>query len=257
MNDKNFFRQVDILSSSMTSALRGWTGIQSKPAAHKPEQSLALYDIEASPYCRLVREAITELDLDVVIYPCPLNGRRFRPRAKKIGGKSQFPLLADSNTETHLYESLDIVAYLYETYGKRPLPLKWRTGALQKVSSMGSGLPRFGNGSVARASHAPQQMLELYSFEASPYARPVRELLCELELPYLLHSTGRTALMDWLPPPVRQALNITPNPDLENRKALLERAGSISIPYFVDPNTGRELANSSDILDYLHKTYAA
>ncbi len=34
---------------------------------------------------------------------------------------------------------------------------------------------------------APEQKLELWSFEASPYSRVVRSLLCELELPYILH----------------------------------------------------------------------
>ncbi|MBU2676590.1 MAG: glutathione S-transferase N-terminal domain-containing protein, partial [Gammaproteobacteria bacterium] len=98
---------------------------------------------------------------------------------------------------------------------------------------------------------------ELYSFEASPYARPVRELLCELELPYVLHNSGRTSMVDWVPPPVRDALNIVPASDLKNRRDLLRRAGRISIPYLIDPNSGTELSNSTDICSYLNDTYSA
>ncbi len=250
-------RNADALTSSMTSAMRGWSGINSDPAPSKPETTIELYDFEACPYCRLVREGLTELDLDVVLYPCPKRGTRFRPRVKALGGKTQFPFLVDPNAGRQMYESLDILAYLFETYGKRALPLKWRAGALQKIGSIGSGIPRLGKGFAARPSRAPERKLVLYSFEGSPFARPVRELLCELELPYVLRNAGRTSLSDWVPPPIRDALNIVPKSALENRRKLLKRAGRISIPYLVDPNTGIELADSNDILEYLHETYAA
>lgn len=249
-------RNTSLLTSSLTSAMRGWTGINSKPAAVKPAKTLQLYDFEGCPYCRLVREALTELDLDAVVYPCPKGGTRFRPQVEKMGGKTQFPFLVDPNTGEQMYESMDIVAYLYETYGQRELPLKWRAGTLQKLSSIGSGIARLGKGISARPSRAPKENLELYSFEASPYARPVRELMCELELPYVLHNAGRTSVADWIPPPVRDTLNIVPASDLKNRKELLQRAGRISIPYLVDPNSGTELPGSTDICSYLNDTYA-
>ena len=56
---------ANIASSLLATLVRGTSGIQSSPAAVKPEQLLQLYDIENCPYCRLVREALTELDLDV------------------------------------------------------------------------------------------------------------------------------------------------------------------------------------------------
>lgn len=245
-----------MFSSTITSALRGWTGINSQPAAKKPSKTLELYEFEGCPYCRLVREALTELDLEAIVYPCPKRGTRFRPSVTEMGGKAQFPFLVDPNTGEQMYESLDIVAYLYDTYGQRQLPLKWRAGVLQKLSSIGSGIPRLTKGVFVRPSLAPAQKLELYSFEASPFARPVRELLSELELPYLLHSSGRNSMVDWVPPPVRDALNITPDSDLKNRRELLQRAGRVSIPYLVDPNTGTELSDSTDILKYLNDTYA-
>ena len=249
--------RVNIASSSLTTALRTGTGITAHPAAEKPAKLLELYEFEGCPYCRLVREALTELDLDAMIYPCPKGGKRFRPSVKKMGGKTQFPFLVDPNTDQQMYESLDIIDYLYQTYAKRPLPLKWRAGTLQKIGSAVSSVPRGAGGVRVRSSRAPAKPLELYSFESSPFARLVRDLLCELEIPYILRSAGRTRISDWVPPVIRDSLNLQSDPDLENRKALLKRAGRVSIPYLVDPNTGEEMAESEEVIRYLTSTYSA
>jgi glutathione S-transferase len=248
--------RVNLASSTLATALRSGVGISAHPAAIKPEKLLELYEFEACPYCRIVREALTELDLDAMIYPCPKSGKRFRPRAAELGGKTQFPLLVDANTGVTMYESLDIIAYLFDTYGMRPVPLKWRAGTLQQLGSIFSGIARGTQGLRARPSRTPAEPLELYSFESSPFARPVRDLLCEMEIPYVLRSAGRTRLSDWVPPPVRDTLNLHSAPELLNRKVLLERAGRVSIPYLVDPNTGVEMAESEDIIDYVTNTYA-
>ena len=42
-----------------------------------PVLPLEFYDGEFCPYCRYVREALTELDLDAIIYPVPKKGNRF------------------------------------------------------------------------------------------------------------------------------------------------------------------------------------
>ena len=243
-------------SSFLASSLRGMAGIASAPAAVKPRKMLRLYDIENCPYCRLAREALTELDLDAEIYPCPKSGERYRPEVIERGGKAQFPYLVDPNTGVEMYESLDIVAYLYETYGQRPLPLKWRVGKLQTLSSMLASAPR-----VSRGMHAtpvkelPEFLLELYSFESSPYARPVRELLCELELPYILRSCGRTEVEEWVLPPLREAFHILPESTLGNRQWLQEKEGKVSIPFLYDPNRETGLFESQDILAYLREHY--
>ena len=127
---------------------------------------------------------------------------------------------------------------------------------LQKFGSSLVGLSRHGAGLRARPSRDIAQPLELYSFESSPFARLVRERLCELELPYVLRSVGRSRASDWVPPAVRDAAAVVAEPSTPNRRALFDRAGRISIPYLVDPNTGTELAESADILDYLESTYA-
>ncbi len=45
-----------------------------------------------------VREAVSMLDLDVVMYPCPRDGDVWRPKVVSEGGKAQFPYLKDPNT---------------------------------------------------------------------------------------------------------------------------------------------------------------
>ncbi len=246
---------ANIGTSLLATMVRATNGIQSTPAAVKPKQLLRLYDMENCPYCRLVREALTELDLDAEIYPCPKSGERFRPEVRELGGKTQFPFLVDDNTGLAMYESLDIIAYLFETYGERPVPLKWRAGRLQTLGSILASAPRMSAGRKARPGVEPEFMLELYSFESSPFARPVRELLCEMESPYILRNCGRTRLQEWILPPVRKALNIIPDSELDNRRELQDREGRVAIPYLYDPNSGRGMFESEDILKYLRNAY--
>lgn len=245
----------NIATSLLATTLRGMAGINSDPAPNKPKKMLQLYDIENCPYCRLVREALTELDLDAEIYPCPKSGERYRPEVVRRAGKSQFPYLVDPNTGSEMYESLDIIAYLYETYAERPVPLKWRLGKLQTFSSMLASAPRLSRGMKAKTGKLPKDMLELYSFESSPFARPVRELLCEMEIPYILRSCGRTELEDWVLPPLREALKLRPDNTGGNRGLLLLKEGKVSIPFLYDPNSEAGLFESADIMDYLTTHY--
>lgn len=248
---------INFASSLLATLVRTGSGISSQPASIKPDVSLKLFDMEGCAYCRLVREAFTELDLDVEIYPCPKQGVRYRTEVIEKGGKAQFPFFIDPNTGIQMYESLHIIKYLFETYGQRPLPLKWQLGPLQTVGSLLASTVRPGLGITRQASSAPEQLLELYSFESSPYARMVRECLCEMELPYILRSCGRTVLGEWLLPPLRDALKIVPNSELANRKLLQEKAGRMAIPYLIDPNENVEMFESVKIIEYLKATYSA
>jgi glutathione S-transferase len=155
-----------------------------------------------------------------------------------------------------MYESADIVAYLFATYGRRPLPAAWRFASLNAVSSGFASLSRGGAGSRARPSRQPAEPLVLYSIESSPFARLVRETLCELEIPYLLKSTGRTQLSESVPPPIRDRLNLAVEVETDNRRELEARAGKVMVPYLIDPNTGAEMFESEAIRRYLETTYA-
>lgn len=245
----------DVLNSSLTSTLRLWRGTNARGSVKQPARHLKLYEFEACPYCRLVREALTELDLDALIYPTPHGGKRFRPKVAEFGGKQQFPFLVDPNSGQSMYESAAIIDYLYQRYGGRAAPPRLLR-PFDVTSSILSGMPRLRAGAQARPSKAPKRPLELFSFESSPYSRRVRELLCELELPYLLRSTGKARWQDLGPPVLRATLFPSLPVAGRNRSELLKRAGRVQVPYLVDPNTGTAMFESDAIREYLLATYA-
>lgn len=249
------------LNSILASQVRLWRGSKARRFyPNRPKQVLQLYEFEACPYCRFVREVITELDLDVDIFPTPKGGKRFRPEAEKIAGKEQFPLLVDPNTNTTLLESGAIAAYLHEQYGRGKEP--WAVKLMREpVSSSLASATRQMRGMNMRPSkvvaYQPEQPIELFSFESSPYSRKVRELLCELEIPYRLRSTGKVLWREIGPPAVRTKL--FPNALVlgPKRQELLARGGKLQLPYLFDPNTGTSLYESERICKYLLETYAA
>lgn len=254
----SFVHSLKVGSSVLASSLRGWRGSLSfRPRTGQPELALELYEYEASPFCRLVREALSELDLDAMILPCPQGGTRFRPQARELGGKLLFPFLVDPNTGVKMHESADIIDYLSRTYGGRLRATRGlkRQGAV--LASALSSTTRALRGAKARPSRAPALPLELYSFESSPYSRLVRERLCELELPYLLRNTAKARWEDVGPPWIRARYF----PDLpvegRNRLRLLDLAGRVQVPYLIDQNTGVAMFESEAILAYLDQTYAA
>lgn len=227
----------NVRMSLVSSVLRLGGGLKTASSlGARPAIPLELYEFEACPFCRKVRETLSFLDLEAVIYPCPQGGTRYRPRAVELGGKAQFPFLVDPNNGKQLYESDDINKYLATTYGAGSRPLMVSLGPLSMISSALASAARRGHGVKARPSKAPEKKLELWSFEASNYCRIVRERLCELELPYLLHNVGKGS---------------------PSRAAFIKRSGKMQVPYLADPNTAVELFESEAIIDYLDKTYAA
>ena len=58
-------------SSVLASTLRGWRGSSASRSVQPPAQLLELFDREGCAHCRFVREALTELNLDVRIVPIP------------------------------------------------------------------------------------------------------------------------------------------------------------------------------------------
>ena len=228
-------RSVDVATSFLASAARFGTGMRVGVLGPRPEQPVELYEFEACPYCRKVREALSILDLDAQIRPCPKNGPRFRPQVVERGGKAQFPYLVDPNTGKEMYESDDIVRYLFQRYGEGGVPLALAAGPLTLATAAAAGVWRPGFGARYRSARVPERPLELWSFEASPFCRIVREVLCSLELPYLLHNVAKGS---------------------PRRDAFVERSGRMQVPYLVDPNTGVEMFESADIVAYLEAHYA-
>lgn len=245
------------LSSTLASTASGWRGTMARHQARQPERPLELYEFEGCPFCRLVREALTELDLDAMIHPCPRGGTRYRPEAEALGGKAQFPFLVDPNTGERLYESADIIEYLYRSYADRPPPRRLLGGTPALVGAQAASALRGLRGIRARPSRPPEKPLELYSFESSPFSRLVREALCELEIRYLLRSFGKATGPDMGPPWIRRRLFPDAPVEGRNRRRMHERTGRLQVPYLLDPNTGEELFESQAILDYLDSRYGA
>jgi len=243
------------VASLGTSVLRVDRGLIVKGNRKKPVKTLELFEAEYCPYCRHVREALTELDLDAVIYPIPKNGKRHKARLKRMGGEGKVPFLHDPNTGVKMGDSEAIVNYLYEEYALEGEPVPER----RILTSTLATLTRGKSGMYAVPNKPAKKRLELYSFEASPYARLAREVFCELEIQYLLHNCGKTpgGHSDYYPPEIRHDNMHNYMPGTENRRKFLERTGFIIMPYIFDPNTGVEMYQSKDVMEYLRETYGA
>ena len=228
---------LNILNAFAVSVTRLGAGLNaSNSGDHTDLQPLEYYEFEACPFCRKVREAMSELNLNAMVYPCPKGGQRYRESLEQLAGKQQFPYLIDPNTGWKGYESKDIVEYLFETYGNEKKPgVLIKGNLLASINSSLASALRLSKGVNAQPSTLPDQPLELYSFEASPFCRIVREKLCELEIPYLLHNVAKNS---------------------PSRNKFIERSGKMMVPYLIDPNTGTEMFESEDIVRYLEQTYA-
>lgn len=227
-------RTFNVATSYLTSGLRFAAGMRvAAELGPRPAEPIEIYEFEACPFCRRVRETLSALDLEAYVYPCPRGGTRYRPIVVERGKREMFPYMIDPNTGDEMHESADIIAHLWKHYGTGKPPLGAR-GPLFTVSSSLASMVRPTRGRSARGQQAPREPLELYSFEASPYCRFAREELCALELPYLLHNVAKGS---------------------PSRDAFVERSGKMMVPYLVDPNTGTEMFESADIVAYLRETY--
>ena len=227
-------RILDVASSLGVTLGRFGHGMAVGRLGARAEIPLQLFEFEGCPYCRKVREALSVLDLEADVFPCPKNGPRFREEVKRRGEKSQFPFLVDPNTNIEMFESDAIVQYLFERYGDGNVPLLLSLGLLTDLSAQLAGIWRPALGAFYERGRAPEKPLELWSFEASPFCRIAREKLCTLEIPYRLHNVAKGS---------------------PGRDAFVRRSGKMMVPWLVDPNTGRSMFESADIVRYLDETY--
>jgi glutathione S-transferase len=226
---------VNVGTSLVITVARAASGMSVGDIGERPKIRLELYEFEGCPFCRKVREALSILDLEASIYPCPKKGPRFRQEVVNRGGRAMFPYLVDPNTGEEMYESDEIVRYLFDRYGDGRVPMMLAMGPITDVNSVLAGLARPGLGGYYRKAEQPREPLELYSFEASPFCRVVRERLCTLELPYILHNVAKGS---------------------PSRAAFVERSGKMQVPYLVDPNTETEMFESAEIVSYLDREYS-
>lgn len=246
--------QFNIAGSTLSSSLRLWRGTSSTRDTPSLEGDLILFDQEGHPHCRIVREALTALNLDVLIMPCPHGGNNIQ-QLKRESGNATLPKLYDSHTAQSIEGLTPILEHLYREYhpsGKVPPTMAGRINiGLSHLAS----LSRLNSGRHARPSKSAEQPLTLFSFESSPFSRPVRELLCELELPYYLINLGKQQWADMGPAKARFSLKpYQPLPD-SKRALFYQQHGNVQVPYLIDPNTHCQLFESDKILAYLKKHY--
>jgi len=251
---------LDTLTSGFASIARlprGVTVTEGSRGGQTDQAPPTLYDMEGCPFCRRVREVATELDMVVNLVPSA-RGSRSRDAlaeyAAAAGSNVQVPFLLDG--DTRLFESEEICRHLIAKYG-----------ATVDVPGVGTGFVasalRLGRGGLVDKSALPappDRPLVLYSYEGNQFCRLVREaraarcptaalspqlvashslllqVLCELDLPYELRSAGKGS-------PRREELKIL-------------TGGSSQCPFLLDPNSGVQLAESADIVEYLRGRYS-
>ena len=211
----------------------------------KQNQPIVLYEFEGCPFCRKVREAVSILSLEVTFKPCPQDGPFRKEIKSQFGSKATFPYLVDPNTGVQMFESDDIINYLFRVYGspkrtKDPNmnPVPWTltpSNPLVTLSSALGMLPRINRGGRYRPSNPPDTPVLFWSYEGSPFCKIVRERLVELGIPHTQISCPRGSY---------------------NRERMFqETGGRFQVPYLQDPNTGVDLFESAAIIEYLEKVY--
>ena len=83
---------------------------------------LELYNLQGCPYCKKVRRALADLDLDYETHSVP-RSRNDRTAVYEASGQYGVPVLVDHANEIEgMAESDDIVEYLYAEYGNGQQP---------------------------------------------------------------------------------------------------------------------------------------
>src|SRR5258705_106029 len=108
-------RPLDVTTSLLTTIGRLGSGARVGTLGKRPARPLELYEFEASPFCRIAREALSSLELAYRLHNVA-GGSSRREEFRARSGRMMVPWLADPNTGVEMFESADIVAYLETTY---------------------------------------------------------------------------------------------------------------------------------------------
>lgn len=234
-------------TSQLSSWLRAGRGSSVTTAAlssstPRPAQKLILYNYEGNQFCRLVREVLTELDLEYEMRPCGKGS----PRRQELAllndpndSSSQCPQLLDPNnsklSRTPMRESRDIIDYLYRTYAQWTPPNE----VLQSLSGIVTPVlkPVYSQLAPLQAGEgydaaAKQQEIEtdlqlapivVYTYQLSPFCSEAMTVLKRLNYIDMDCDVEEISLgYEWVPGLIQ---------DAGKRAALGERTGQTSLPH--------------------------
>ncbi len=231
--DESVEKARDVALSMAASAVRGWSGGSVVALGPRPARPLVLFEKEPCPFSRIVREALSMLDVDAEMHPCPRGELAHRAELVSRGGREQIPFLVDPNTGEQLYEAPRIVRHLFERYGDGRVPRGLLSPLGLRRSHLASRL-RGHTGDQKRPARRPERPLELFGYEAGPHTRLVREQLSTFALPWISRTRAHGS---------------------PRRGTLEQEIGCRRFPVLRDPNTGRVVADSDLIRAYLSVTY--
>jgi glutathione S-transferase len=178
-------------SALAASAVRAGSGARVTFAGPRPTDTIVLYERESCPHSRLVRETLSELDVDALIKPCPPGENIHTRELRDLSGKSEVPFLIDRSARVSLAGSATIVRHLSERYGAHSTPARLRGGAMTLLASRIASSLRGGTVRYGQPKRRPEEPLELWNYEASPYCRMVRERLGQLGIAHVSHNLAR------------------------------------------------------------------
>ena len=208
----------------------------------QPNKTLVLYENESCPYCKRVREMMNLLDITYECRPCFESIRN----AWGVDGERPLPHLYDPNTDTTIFGDDEIINALLNLYGPSPSefdrkalwPVEFKAFSVltSQIAALIRGNSTSTQQSNARSDNERMKPIELWGYECSPFVRPVKEKLCALGLPHKVVSCSRGS---------------------SNRDLMMERTGRFQVPFIFDPNTGIEMFEGAEIVDYLESVYTS
>lgn len=224
---------LDFGTSLLASTIRLGSGAIVGRCGARPTDALIMYESEACPHSRLVREALSELDLDALIKPCPPGETLHRTELEQRSPSGRVPFLIDRSAGVEVSDSSQILEHLFRSYGSGHIPLRYR-GPLARASSQLASELRARRIRYQRPTRIPELTLELWGYEASPYSRLVREHLATFGLAHVSRNLARKS---------------------PRRAEYLARFGVMQFPRLYDPNTRIGLFESEAIIGYLSANY--
>lgn len=83
---------------------------------------MTLYQFESCPYCRMVRQTLSDLELTYVAVSVPQDRSR-RQKVVEVSGQETVPVLVDGDVV--LSDENEIIRYLKDKYGQKTSQGPW------------------------------------------------------------------------------------------------------------------------------------